>query len=74
VAQVLLDGLPADPVVTGKEDFRDTGAGPLDQLGYAFRREGLFPSFVGAALLSQGDTFPLAFPDEGAFELEKTPP
>jgi hypothetical protein len=68
VAQVLVDGLPADPVVTGKEGFRDTVAGALDQVGSPFRREGLLPPFVRAALLGQGDALPLAFPDEGAFE------
>ena len=68
MAQVLVDGLPADPVVPGKDGFRNTVAGALNQLGRPFRRESLFPAFVCAALLGQGDAFPLAFPDEGAFE------
>jgi hypothetical protein len=66
VAQVLADGFPADPVVAGKGCFRNSVAGALDQLCRAFRCEGLFPSFVGAVLLGQGDAFLLAFPDEGA--------
>ena len=74
VAEVLVDGLPADPVVTGKEGFWNTGAGALDELGGPFRREGLFPSFVGAALLGQGDPFPLAFSDEGNVRIRQTYP
>jgi hypothetical protein len=62
-AQVLVDGFPADSEVTGKEGFRYTDAGALDQLGGAFRCKGLFPPLVGAALLSQGDALLLAFPD-----------
>ncbi|MDR6557548.1 hypothetical protein J2809_001904 [Arthrobacter pascens] len=38
VAQVLVDRLPADPVITGKDRFRDTTAGALDQLIRPFRR------------------------------------
>jgi hypothetical protein len=68
VAEVPVDGLAADPIVTGKEGFRYIAAGPLDQSDCPFRCEGLFPSLVSAALLGQGDAFPLAFPDEGAFE------
>ena len=68
VAHILVDGLPADPVVTGKEGFRNTSASALDQFRGPFRSEGLFPPFVGAALFGQGDAFPLAFPDEGAGE------
>ena len=61
VAQVLVDRLPADSVVTGKDGFRNTAAGALDELVRPFRREGLLPPFVGAALLgvaeeSQGFT------------------
>lgn len=66
VAQVLVDRFPADPVVTGKEGFRDTAAGALYQFGRPVRGEGPFPSFVGAALLGQGNAFVLAFPNEGA--------
>jgi hypothetical protein len=68
VAQVLVDGLPADPVAPGQDGFRDTAAGALGRLSRPFGCEGLFPSFVGAALLGQGDAFSPAFPDEGAFE------
>jgi hypothetical protein len=32
VAQVLVDGLPADSVITGKDGFGNTAAGALDQL------------------------------------------
>jgi hypothetical protein len=37
VAQVLVDGLPADPVVTGIDAFRNTTTGALDWLGGPFR-------------------------------------
>lgn len=30
MAQVLVDLLPADPVITGKNDFRNAAAGPLE--------------------------------------------
>ena len=33
MAQVMVDRLPADPVVTGKDGFWNTGFGTLDQLG-----------------------------------------
>ncbi len=36
-----------------------------------FRCEDLFPSFVGAALLGQGDFFFLAFREERAFEFRE---
>jgi hypothetical protein len=72
VAQVLRGGLPADPVVTGKEGFRNTGVGTLDQLGSAFRVESLFPPFVGAALFGQGDAFPRPFPAGGFVRLRCT--
>jgi hypothetical protein len=39
VAQVLIDGFPADSVITGKDGFRSTAAGALDQLGRPFRRD-----------------------------------
>lgn len=71
VTQVLVDGLAADSVVTGKDGFLDAVAGALDQLGRPFRREGLLPPFIRTALLGQRDAFPLAFPDEGAFELSE---
>lgn len=48
--------LPADPVITGEDGFRDAASGALDQLGGPFRG-------------GQGDAFPLPFPDEAAFEL-----
>jgi hypothetical protein len=41
------------------------------QLGGPIRRQGLFPSLVRAALLGQGDAFPLAFPDKGTFEFRE---
>ena len=71
VAHILVDGLPADPVVTGKDSFRNTAVSALDQLGRPLRWEGLFPPFVGAALLGQGDAFPLPFPDQGPFEFSE---
>ena len=36
--------------------YRRSAAGTLNQFGGPFRRQGLFASFVGAALLGQGDT------------------
>jgi hypothetical protein len=39
---VLVDRLPAAPVVTSKEGFRYTAADALDQFGCPFRCEGLF--------------------------------
>ncbi|MET4097638.1 hypothetical protein ABIB51_004594 [Arthrobacter sp. UYCu712] len=72
VAQVLVDNLPADPVVTDRNGLRNTAAGTLEQLGRTFRCEDLFPPFLGAALLGQGDTFPLAFDYEGAVEFATT--
>lgn len=39
VAQVLVDRLPADPVIAGKDDFRNAAAGPLDELACLFRCE-----------------------------------
>ena len=71
MAEVLVNGLPADPEVTGQKGFWNTGAGELNELSCPIRREVLFPSFVGAALLSQGDALPLAFPDGGAFEFSE---
>jgi hypothetical protein len=71
VAQVLVDRLPADSVITGKEGFRNTAAGALDELVRPIRREDLLPAFVGAALLRQGDAFSLAFSYEGAFEFSE---
>lgn len=68
LAEVLVDHFPADPVVVGEDDFRDPGAGALDQLGRQLRCQGLLPPFVGAALLGQGDAFALAFSDQGPFE------
>jgi hypothetical protein len=68
LAQILVDSPPADPVVTGKEGFRHTAAGALNQFRGPIWCEGLFPPFVGSALLGEGDAFPLAFPDEGTFE------
>lgn len=37
MAQVLVDRFPADPVVTGQNDFWNTGTGALDHLGGTFR-------------------------------------
>ena len=71
LAEVLVDRFPADPKITGKEGLWNTAAGALNEFGRPFRGERLFPSFVGAALLGQRDPFPLAFPNEGAFEFSK---
>jgi hypothetical protein len=71
--QVVVEGLPADLVVTGKEGFRNTAAGALGQFGHPFRGEDLLPPFEGAALLGQGDAFARVFPDEGSFEEAKAP-
>ena len=74
MADVLVHRFPADAVVAGEDGFGDSVRCPLYQFGRAFRCEGLFPPFVGAALLGQGDAFPLAFPDQGAFEFGEGPP
>jgi hypothetical protein len=55
-----VNSLAADPVVTGKDGSRNTAAGTLDALRGPFRCDGLLPPFVGAALLGQGEAFPLA--------------
>ena len=53
VAQILVDGLPADPVFTGEDIHWNTAARALDEFGRPFRGEGLFPPLVGAALLAK---------------------
>ena len=48
--EMAADGsFPADAVVVGEDGFGDSAGGPLYQLGRPFRRERLFPTFVGAA-------------------------
>ena len=73
VAEVLVDGLPADPVVTGKKCFSNTGVGALNEFGRPVRCDGLLPSFVGSALLGQGDAFAPALPDEQRSNSAKAP-
>jgi hypothetical protein len=68
MAEVLVDGFSANSVVAGEDDFWDAAAGALDEFGCPFRCQGLLSSLVHAALLGQGDTFPLTLPYEGAFE------
>lgn len=53
MAEVLVHRFSADSVVTGEDDFRDAAAGALDQLGRAFRCQGLLPPLVNSALLGQ---------------------
>ncbi|ELT44214.1 hypothetical protein G205_13492 [Arthrobacter nitrophenolicus] len=71
VAQVLVDGLAADSIVTGKDGLWNTAYGAGTSTAAPFRCEDLFPSFVGAALLGQGDFFFLAFREERAFEFRE---
>ncbi|MDQ0618181.1 hypothetical protein QFZ33_002205 [Arthrobacter globiformis] len=73
LAQVLIHRFLADAGVSGEDGFGDAIGGPLDRLGRPFRREGLFPPFVDAALLGQGDAFPLPLPNQGAFDSAKAP-
>lgn len=72
MAQVLVDRLLADPVITRKHGFRNTAAGALDQLGRPIQRKGLLPPLVDAALVGPGNAFPLSFPNKGALEFGKS--
>lgn len=62
MVQVLVDGFPAFGTPQPARWTQPT-----------FRWESLFPSFVGAALFSPGDAFPLALLNDGAFNVAKVP-
>jgi hypothetical protein len=42
VAQVLVDGLAADAVITGEDSLWNTAAGALEPFGRTFQCEGFF--------------------------------
>ena len=72
-AQVLVDGLPADPELEGQRGLRGTVGDPRPQLRDLLGVQGPGAAAVSAPLAGQGDAFALALPDQGPLELGDPP-
>lgn len=67
--EVLVGRFAADAVLMGEDDFRNAVFSTMHELRCPFGGQGLLSSLVGSALLRQGDSLALPFPDQRTLKL-----